>query len=194
MRKRQVEIAQVIGKAERFALRPVHQIGRGVAEDDVLLAKAQMREQVFQIGDILKNAEHDDDVGLRRRVCREVAADKIADQRALAVREPFRGLIGATERQQVAQGFAAAGAEIEHTRAGRNELRGQLRAGVRFRGSVRAARVVGEGDERKVRVDVQSHGHRARFYCRTQHEPARIDEARPRRAAFIERQLWLTGR
>ena len=95
---RQIEVAQVVGKAERRAVRPAQQIGRAVTEDHVLLAEAQMGEQVFQIGDIFKNTEHDDDVGLRRRVCREVAADKIADQRSLAVREAVRGLIGAAER------------------------------------------------------------------------------------------------
>ena len=41
-----------------------HEISGAIAQDYVLLAKAQMGEKVFEIGDLLEHAEHDDDIGL----------------------------------------------------------------------------------------------------------------------------------
>ena len=104
---RQIVEAQVIGKAGALAA----EIGGAIAQHHVLLGKAQMREQVFDVGHLLERAEHDDDVGLRRGLGREIAAGDT-------------GLIAAAVRQQTLE--RRGGAEIEHARAGGNELRGEF--------------------------------------------------------------------
>ncbi len=112
----------MIGKAGALAA----EIGGAVAQHHSLLAEAQMREQIFDVGDLLERAEHHDDVGLRRGVGREVAAGDVADVAAVAGDAVAR-LIAATIGQRAFKRWR--GAEIEHARAGGNELGGEFRPG-----------------------------------------------------------------
>ena len=86
-----------------------------------------MREEAFDVDDLLEHAEHDDDVGLARRFAREFAGVEIAGQRVGLARDQIAALVAAAVRQKPAQRHAVA-AELEHARAGRDELRGELRA------------------------------------------------------------------
>jgi hypothetical protein len=149
----------VIGKAERGAVGG--QIGRAIAQDHVLLAEAQMGEETLDVGDLLERAEHDDDVGLRRGLGRKLAGVEIADDRAAVALDAVAALVAAAIRKQPLQRHAAA-AEIEHARAGGDELGGKFGTRVgRERGRVRTPFDLVGCLECEIEIDVQVHVRRA---------------------------------
>ena len=86
-----------------------------------------MREEAFDVDDVLEHAEHDDDVGLARRFAGKFAGVEIAGERVRLARDQVAALVTAAVRQETPQRHAAA-AELEHAGAGRDELRGEFGA------------------------------------------------------------------
>jgi hypothetical protein len=149
------------------ALAALRQIGRVIAQNNVLLAEAQVGEKVFDVGDAFEHAEHDDDVAMGGGLGRKVAARDIAGGPAVAGDAVTALIAAAVRKQRLQRRFRT---EIEHARAGRDELGGELRP--RVDGKARARRQVGRGIERQIEIEVQGHCRRAEPRCRTQHKPA----------------------
>ena len=163
--QREIVEAERIGKAERGALAARHQIGGAIAQDHVLLAKAQMGEKIFDVGDLLERPQHDDDVRLARGLGREIAAGDIAGLAAVAG-DAVAALVAAAARQKALE--RAIDAEIEHARAGRDELRGEF--GPRVARGTR--REVSRRIQREVEIDLKIHFRRTVSRCRTRAQPA----------------------
>ena len=99
------------------------EIGRAIAQHHVLLAEAQMGEEALDVGDLFERAEHDDDVGIGGGLGRKVAGVEIA---ATCCRGDDRSPDSCSRSAANACSVIAA-AEIEHARAGRDELGGEFR-------------------------------------------------------------------
>src|SRR6185437_15293249 len=156
---------KIVDPAERGAVAIAGQVGRAVADDDVAPGEAQMREEALDIDDVLEHAEQNDDVGIARRIARELAGIEIAGQRIRLARDQVAALITATVRQVAPQRHAIA-IEFEDPCAGRDELRGEGRALV-MRGLAglrrRPTREIWVSCAGEVAFDVKRHFNRAAF-------------------------------
>ena len=124
-----------------------------------------MGEQDLHVGDAFERAEHDDDVRLRRSLSRKVAARDIADGSAVAP-DAIAALIGAAVREQTLQGHRVA--EIEHARAGQDELGGEFSTRIGLERDARREAYL----QREIAFDVEGHSRRAESRYWNEHEPA----------------------
>ncbi len=127
--QRQIAQAHMVGKTERGTVAVLRKIRRAVAQNEIALAEAQMREQAFHVRDALQHAEHHNNVGPGRGLGREFVGVQIDHTRTAFLSGRAADIVAAG-RQQSPQGRVSA--EIEHACTGRDELGRELGERIRY--------------------------------------------------------------
>jgi hypothetical protein len=157
----ELEEAEMVDEAERRAVAIAGQVAGAIAQQQVALAEAQMREQAFDVDDALQHAEHNNDVGLDRRLARELAGVEIADHGVGHARDQVAALIAAAVRQRMPQHHGPA-VQLEHAGAGGDELGGEGGALVmRWLRRIWPERRRGGVRQSEIAIGVERHCHRA---------------------------------
>ncbi|KAH2822898.1 hypothetical protein KXV85_002037, partial [Aspergillus fumigatus] len=111
----QINEAEMIEPAERRAVDRARKVGRAIAQHHIPPARAQMREECFEIDDVFPQAEHGDEVGFACGFGRELSLVEVADDRVGIAWHQIAAAIAASERQEALQRHVAA-TEIENAR------------------------------------------------------------------------------